>query len=86
MLALETYQAADNGFMCIENEEWGRKLIKTIISNIYFNNEQQIKNGNRKDEVATFKVRQTMKDKQINTMTTKYIYCFFEKQKNILTL
>ena len=50
--------------MCIEHEEWGRHLVNTIITNIYFNNEQQIKNGNiRKNEVAAFKVRQTKKDK-----------------------
>ena len=64
LLALEKYQPSDSDFMCIEHEEWGRHLVNTIITNIYFNNEQQIKNGNiRKNEVAAFKVRQTKKDK-----------------------
>ena len=54
---LETYQATDNSFMCIEHEEWGRILVNTIVTNIYFNKEQQIKNGNiRKDDFAAFKV------------------------------
>ena len=57
LLVLETYQATDDSLMCIEHEEWGRILVNTIVTNIYFNKEQQIKNGNiRKDDFAAFKV------------------------------
>ena len=33
---LETYQATDNGFICIEHKKWGRKSVNTIVKSIYF--------------------------------------------------
>ena len=53
-----------NAFMCKDHQEWGRKLVNSIITNIFLNNEQSITNANiRNDGIATFKARQTYKMK-----------------------
>ena len=41
LLTLELLYA--NPFMCNDHQEWGRKLVNSIITNIFFNNEQSIK-------------------------------------------
>ena len=51
-----------NSFMCNDQYEWDRKLVNSTITNIFFNNEQSIKNANIwNDGIATFKARQTYK-------------------------
>ena len=60
LLTLELFHT--NPFMCNDHHEWGRKLVNYIITNIFFNNEQSIKNANiQNDGIATFKARQTYK-------------------------
>lgn len=51
-------------FMCSEHFEQGMSLINKTITNIYFNNKQTILNDTvRKDDICSFKERQTRKRK-----------------------
>ena len=60
LLTLGLFQI--NAFMCKDHQEWGRKLVNSIITNIFLNNEQSITNANiRNDGIATSKARQTYK-------------------------
>ena len=53
-----------NKFMCDEHSEWGITQANRVIVNIFFNNEQQVKNNTiRKEAIKSFRSRRTMKRK-----------------------
>ena len=52
----------DDLFLCDQHYEWGVTLVNRSIVNVFFNNEQGKENSAiRKDEIASFKARQTRK-------------------------
>ena len=62
LLTLQTFQNQNVSFVCEHHAEWGRTMANSIVTNIFFNNEQNVKNTSiRKDDVAAFKTRQSRK-------------------------
>ena len=56
---LDYHQNEDLTFLCSLHNEWGRKNVNNIVTNIFFNNEQKIKTSEiRKDQVVEIKSRQ----------------------------
>ena len=63
LFTLERFQVSNNDFMCESHLELGKNLANKMIVNIFFNNEQKIKNSNlRSDQVTAFKKRQRQKN------------------------
>ena len=44
LLTLQTFQNQNVSFVCEHHAEWGRNMANSIVTNIFFNNEQNIKN------------------------------------------
>ena len=65
LTTIDTFQKQAIIFVCQQHEEWGRKKVNTIITNIFLNNEQKIETAQiRKDQVVAFKSRRSKREKE----------------------